>query len=234
VNNRITCCIPLTRGQAVIIKKTTPSFGSALILAGGKGSRMGYDKKMLSLNGTNVMSILITRLQAIFSEIIVSSNNKFEHDNVLVLHDDIGAGPLAGIYQGLRHCKSEYLYIVACDMPFISSDYINFIKNRVENGGGAQRYDVCAAQKDDGFLEPFNALYSKNCTDIIRAALESGDYKILPVLKKLRICVIQSGDIKKIHAGTHSSLFFNINYKADLQEAEELLRNSGIVSIIET
>jgi molybdopterin-guanine dinucleotide biosynthesis protein A len=180
------------------------------------------------------MSILITRLRAIFSEIIVSSNNKFEHENVFVLQDDIGAGPLAGIYQGLRHCKSEYLYVAACDMPFISPDYINFIKDRVETGGAAQRYDVCAAQRDDGFLEPFNALYNKSCIDTLRAALENRDYKILPVLKKFRICAIESGDIKKLRAGTHSDLFFNINYKDDLQEAEELLRNSGVSSIIET
>jgi molybdopterin-guanine dinucleotide biosynthesis protein A len=176
------------------------------------------------------MISLVNRLGALFDEVIVSSNNEFEHENVLVLKDEIGAGPLAGIYQGLKHCKSEYLYVIACDMPFTSSAYINFIKDKIERGGGPQKYDVCAAQKDDGFLEPFNAFYGKGCLQTVRAALESGVYKIQPVLKKLRLCIIQSGELAE--NCPQSALFFNINYKTDLQEAETLLQSLGDSSII--
>jgi molybdopterin-guanine dinucleotide biosynthesis protein A len=203
-----------------------------LILAGGKGSRIGRDKKTLSLNGASVMTNLITRLKDVFNEIIISSNNNFEHENTIILPDDIGAGPLAGIYQGLRYCKSEFLYVIACDMPFVSDAYINFIKDKVGRGGGALKYDACVAQTDDGFLEPFNALYGKTCIESVRAALESGEYRILPVLKKLRLCLVQNIDVNRFCAESRNSLFFNINYKTDLQEAEELLRNPGISSMI--
>jgi molybdopterin-guanine dinucleotide biosynthesis protein A len=200
------------------------TFGSALILAGGKGSRIGYDKKKLRLNGGSVMAELVTKLGRIFDEVLVSSNNEFKYENVTALQDGIGAGPLAGIYQGLLNCKSEYLYVTACDMPFLSYSYIDFIKARIKEGC---HYDACVASKssDDGgvFFEPFNALWGKSCVDTIRAALENGVYKISPALKKLRLCVIQESEAKQFCG--QADLFFNINCGADLLAAE-LLANT--------
>ncbi|MDR2344244.1 MAG: molybdenum cofactor guanylyltransferase [Spirochaetaceae bacterium] len=193
-----------------------PVFGSALILAGGKGTRIGYDKKKLALNGGSVMAELVTRLGNIFDQIIVSSNNEFEHENVTVLPDGIGSGPLAGIYQGLRYCNSEYLYVIACDMPFVSPGYIAFIKNKMEGGP----YDACVARNGD-FLEPFNALWGKSCIEPVHGMLKKGVYKILPVLKKLRLCVIREDELKQF-SGCRD-MFFNINYHADLREAERAL-----------
>jgi molybdopterin-guanine dinucleotide biosynthesis protein A len=195
-----------------------PVFGSALILAGGKGTRIGYDKKKLTLGGNSVMAELVTGLRHIFDQILVSSNNEFEHEGVTVLRDGIGAGPLAGIYQGLRRCNSEYLYVIACDMPFVSPAYIAFIKSRIEDGGP---YDACVA-RNGTFLEPFNALWGKTCIEPIRGALENGTYKILPLLKELRLRVIRSDEIKQFSGP--SDLFFNINYGADLQAAEKTLK----------
>ena len=193
-------------------------FGSALILAGGKGTRIGYDKKKLVLNGGSVMTTLVKRLRTVFDEIIVSSNNEFEYENVSVLPDEIGSGPLAGIYQGLRRCGSEYLYVIACDMPFVSPAYIAFMKNKIENGGP---FDVCVARNED-FIEPFNALWGKSCIDPVREALESGAYKVLPVLKKLRLCVVSQDEVKQFSGPR--DLFFNINYDTDLRDAEKTIR----------
>jgi molybdopterin-guanine dinucleotide biosynthesis protein A len=193
-------------------------FGSALILAGGRGTRIGYDKKKLVLNGSSVMAGLVKRLRGIFDEIIVSSNNEFECENVTVLRDEIGSGPLAGIYQGLRRCNSEYLYVIACDMPFVSPDYIAFIKSKVESG---VPYDACVA-RNGAFLEPFNALWGKSCIGPVRDALESGVYKVLPVLKRLRLCVVMPDEVKQFSGA--GGLFFNINYDADLQDAEKALK----------
>ncbi|MDR2096973.1 MAG: molybdenum cofactor guanylyltransferase [Spirochaetaceae bacterium] len=198
------------------MEQRKPLFGSALILAGGSGSRIGYDKKNLLLNGKSVIGSLIAGLHDVFDEIIVSSNNEFKCKDVIVLPDLIGAGPLAGIYQGLTRCNSEYLYVIACDMPFISPDYIAFMKNALMPGGLC---DACVAQKEDGFLEPFNAFWKKSCTGPVRAALESGVYKIGPLLKRLRLCVIPPDAVKRFCAIRQADLFFNINFGADLREA---------------
>ncbi|MDR3356637.1 MAG: molybdenum cofactor guanylyltransferase [Spirochaetaceae bacterium] len=194
-----------------------PFFGSALILAGGKGTRIGYDKKKLTLNGSSLMTDLIAGLRNIFDEIIVSSNNEVGDKNVTVLADEIGTGPLAGIYQGLRRCNSEYLYVIACDMPFLSPAYIDFIKNKIELG---KSYDACVT-RNGNFFEPFNALWRKSCIGPIYGALEQGNYKILPVLKKLKLCVIREDEAKRF--SDNRDPFFNINYGPDLQDAERIL-----------
>ncbi|MDR2392553.1 MAG: molybdenum cofactor guanylyltransferase, partial [Treponema sp.] len=116
--------------------------GSALILAGGRGTRIGYDKKKLELGGETVIAGLITKLHTLFSEVLVSSNEPFFHDQVVVLQDELGAGPLAGIYRGLTYCRSEYLYVVACDMPFISLEYIRYMQEAIRK----KQVDACVAR----------------------------------------------------------------------------------------
>jgi molybdopterin-guanine dinucleotide biosynthesis protein A len=189
-----------------------------LILAGGRGSRIGYDKKKLLLNGKTVIDSLIERLHGIFDEIIVSSNTEFEHEYAMTLPDDIGAGPLAGIYRGLTRCKSGYLYVIACDMPFVSPAYIAFMKGRLETAASC---DACVARSggDGGFLEPFNSFWGKSCIGPVRAALENGSYKILPLLKKLRLLIIDSAEARRFFDGAGGDLFFNINYASDLRAA---------------
>ncbi|MDR1256987.1 MAG: molybdenum cofactor guanylyltransferase [Spirochaetaceae bacterium] len=191
-----------------------------MILAGGRGSRIGYDKKKLLLNGKIVIDSLIDKLCGIFDEIIVSSNNEFKHEYVTVLPDDVGAGPLAGIYRGLKRCKSGYLYVIACDMPFVSPAYIAFIRGKLE-AASPQEYDACVARTggDDGFLEPFNSFWGRSCIAPVRAALENGSYKILPVLKQLRLLAIENREARRFFDDAGGDLFFNINYTSDLQAA---------------
>jgi molybdopterin-guanine dinucleotide biosynthesis protein A len=189
---------------------------SALILGGGRSVRMGYDKKKLELGGVRVLNSLITRLQTVFSEVIVSTNEPLPELGVITLHDEIGAGPLAGIYQGLRHCRSEYLYVVACDMPFISLEYIQYLQGIVNQ----KPVDACVARRDDGRYEPFNSFFNKRCIEPLYEALVRGEYKISILLDRLNLHIVDAATAKTFNAG---DMFFNINDKADLARAEDEL-----------
>ena len=105
-------------------------FGSAVILAGGLSERMGFDKQLMRIGGVRVTDGMAVKLSAEFCEIIISTNKPEYYANagLITLPDKLGAGPLAGIYSGLGFCGSEYLYVTACDMPFISLDYIRYMK----------------------------------------------------------------------------------------------------------
>jgi molybdopterin-guanine dinucleotide biosynthesis protein A len=183
---------------------------SALILAGGRGLRMGYDKKRLELDGKRVIDTLISRLVLLFGEVLVSSNDPFEHEGIRVLRDELGAGPLAGIYQGLKACRSRYLYVVACDMPFISSEYILNIRELL----CTEEVDACVAQREDGFCEPFNAFFSKTCLEIMHEALVNGEYRPAALFRKLRLHTIDFSTLDR-------DMFFNINCEADLLAARQ-------------
>lgn len=186
---------------------------SALILAGGRSTRMGYDKKQLALEGANLMESLIARLGDLFKEVLVSSNDPFVHENVTTLRDDIGAGPLAGIYQGLKFCQSDYLYVTACDMPFISADYIRYIREIVSR----REVDACVARREDGFYEPFNAFFSKRCIEPMYEALIRHDYKISILLERLNLSIVDSSIVAQYNKG---DMFFNINNTEDLERAK--------------
>jgi molybdopterin-guanine dinucleotide biosynthesis protein A len=186
-------------------------FNSALILAGGRGRRIGYDKKELVINGEKVIDNLIGELQNIFNNIIVSSNTVFERDNVVTIKDEIGEGPLAGIYSALKTMESGYLYVIACDMPFISpSDITNKKDIILKDIADGSAVDALVTEREDGFLEPFNAFYHINCAQKIYEQLVKKEYKIAPLLNRLNLC-----KIKKYN----KDLFFNINNKEDLEAA---------------
>jgi molybdopterin-guanine dinucleotide biosynthesis protein A len=197
--------------------------GSALILAGGRGSRIGYDKKKLEVGGETVIASLITKLHALFSEVLVSSNEPFAHDQVVVLKDELGAGPLAGIYQGLSYCSSAYLYVVACDMPFISLDYIRYMQEEIRT----KQVDACVARREDGFYEPFNAFFNKSCLQPIYAALVGHRYKISTLLDRLHLHIIDASTLQMFNEG---DMFFNINYQEDLECAKRKAQGASLGS----
>jgi molybdopterin-guanine dinucleotide biosynthesis protein A len=180
----------------------------ALILAGGRGKRIGYDKKEITLGGEKLIDRLLSLLRGAFDEIIVSSNTPFERAGVLVVRDTLGAGPLAGLYSALSVCVSDYLYVTACDMPFISLTGIDTLKDALRR----EEFEAAVTRRADGFLEPFNALYTKRCAEKIRPLLESGQYKMGALLEKLTLRINDAYDEKT---------FFNINYPADLEKGKK-------------
>lgn len=193
-------------------------FGSALVLAGGKGSRIGRDKKELEINGVRIIDNLINTLCAVFNEVIVSSNTPFNRCNVTTVKDTVGSGPLSGIYEGLKICKSDFLYVIACDMPFVSLEYIDFLKTKI-TGSSIRPIDACVMRRADSFLEPFNSFWNKSASTQIHTALQSSEYKILPLLKKLSILEITHNEAAACLAASNPKidLFYNINYTEDLE-----------------
>jgi molybdopterin-guanine dinucleotide biosynthesis protein A len=187
---------------------------SALILAGGRSLRMGYDKKKLVLGGRSILERLLEELGGLFGQVLVSSNTPVP--GLEVLPDTLGAGPMAGIYQGLRRSPSPWLYVIACDMPFVNPDYIGYLRGMAASGA----YDVCLTEGRGGRYEPFNAFYNKSSLAAIKESLENGDYKVRKVVDKLRVAVIPHEVAKGFGA---EPMFFNINRPEDLAEAEASL-----------
>ncbi len=95
-------------------------FGTAVILAGGKSSRMGFDKQFLEINGVRLLDNIFNILSKEFNDLIIITNKPEEYKNykARILVDEIkDKGPLAGIYTGLKHAKSEYVFFTPCDIP---------------------------------------------------------------------------------------------------------------------
>ena len=92
--------------------------GTAIILAGGKSVRMGFDKECLVINGESLLYSLYSSLKTRFNQVIVVSNtlDMSSADGFTVVRDELpGLGPLGGIHAGLRVAQSRYSYVLACD-----------------------------------------------------------------------------------------------------------------------
>ena len=135
-------------------------FGSAVILAGGESSRMGFDKQLIAIDNTSLVEKIINKLKQSFLEIIVVTNTPIiykDFDVILVQDAVLHKGPLAGIHIGLQSACSDFVYFIGCDMPFFDHKYIDFMKSILSKN----EYDGCVMKNKD-FIEPLNAFYKKD------------------------------------------------------------------------
>ncbi len=151
-------------------------FFSAVILAGGKSSRMGFDKQKITIENSLLIKQTINKLKQVFKEIIVVTNNFHLYKNldVVLVSDEISEkGPLAGIHIGLKTAVSDFVYFIACDMPYIELAYIDFMINILNK----DEYDGCVFE-NEGFIEPFNSFYKKSLSDKISKYIKNNDLSI--------------------------------------------------------
>lgn len=101
---------------------------SGLVLAGGRGSRMGnVDKGLQPFRSKTMVEHVLARLRPQVGPVAISANRNldaYRAFDVMVLPDDMAdyPGPLAGLEVGLRHCATPYLLAVPCDSPFLAAD----------------------------------------------------------------------------------------------------------------
>ncbi len=198
-------------------------FGTAILLAGGKSSRMGFDKQQLKINNRLLTESIINRLYTVFEDIIVVTNNEEYYSNLpcRTVQDEIpGFGPLSGIHVGLKTAKHQYGYVMACDMPYINFDYIAYLKSRIEQVD----CDACVTVFKQEWIEPFHGFYSKTLTGPIEEYLESGKRSVFGLLKNYNSIYIEE-DIARQYT-PNWELFLNINTKEDLLEVERIMEQS--------
>ncbi len=105
---------------------------SGLVLAGGRGSRMGnVDKGLQPFRSSTMVEHVLARLRPQVGPVAISANRNldaYRAFDAMVLPDEVAdgvepyPGPLAGLEAGLRHCATPYLLAVPCDSPFLPAD----------------------------------------------------------------------------------------------------------------
>lgn len=191
-------------------------FGSAIILAGGKSERMGFDKQLLELGEKRLIDIQIEKLSEIFECIIVVTNTPELYDgkNVIVTRDVFpGKGPLAGIHAGLILSKSRYSFVIGCDMPNLSYEYISLLKNRIIDSNGKYP-DVCLATTDGKWAEPFNGFYSKEIVGRLENHLKGERKSLNSFIDTVDHDFINKTELSGVV--DYDWLFANLNTKEDL------------------
>ena len=185
---------------------------SAVILAGGQGSRLkGVDKGWVELNKIPLVQHVINRIKPQVSEIIISANRNIEDYQQFgfpVFTDDISgyAGPLAGIFKALQRSKSEWLLTVPADSPFIPTDLTQHLAQDV---GDSKIIIVHDGER----LQPTFALIHKELASSLQQFLDKGE-------RKTRAWMLQQ-PYKMADFSQAKNAFMNINTEDDLKTAEQ-------------
>jgi molybdopterin-guanine dinucleotide biosynthesis protein A len=189
---------------------------TGIILAGGKGRRIAANKALLPVGNRPIIVDTMNTLRSLFNDILIITNTPEAYTFIAAekVRDLIPEkGPLGGLYTGLTVSRTEYSFVVACDMPFLNTDLILYMLDHCEG------FDVVVPHSVDG-LEPLHAIYSKNCLEPILRHVEKGDLKIQSFFGEVKVKHIPHTEIERFDPELRT--FFNINDREDYQKVKRL------------
>ena len=195
------------------------------ILAGGSASRFGGQPKGLAkVGGERVLDRVIRVLESAVEEpplLVANADEAQSWVKRLVVVKDLmpHCGSLGGIYSVVARGQDPVL-VVAWDMPFLK---VELLKALI---AGASSFDVYLPESNGplGF-EPLCGVYSPECAEPIKAALEQEDLRTSSFHEHVRVGTLALTEVKTF--GDPDVLFFNVNAPDDVAKAEQLWKDQS-------
>ena len=190
---------------------------TGIILAGGQSRRMGRDKAFLPFGRGVLIERVIEVIQQVTTDVILITNTPDQYQRFgLPMFTDVipDAGSLGGIYTGLVSAKMPYGLCLACDMPFVTPDFLRLLCDT------AAQADVVIPRNAEDF-QPLCAVYAQACREPILQKIEAGHLKITGFFDQVRVRVID-GELLA-HYDPHDVMFFNANTPEEYVKAQHLL-----------
>jgi len=193
-----------------------------IVLAGGKGVRLGRDKILETIGNRSLLQRVVSHLSSFNSKIIIVTATEqsfpqfIDYPKLTVVTDIYpGKGPLGGIYTGVAVSDSFYNLVVAGDMPFLNRALLSYMIQLSDD------FDLVVPRLGDR-VEPLHAVYSKGCLVSIESLLKQGNLKITELFNLVKVGYVEAEVVDRFDPN-HLS-FFNINTEADLERARELVK----------
>jgi molybdenum cofactor guanylyltransferase len=189
---------------------------SAIILTGGKSSRMGRSKALLPFANEPLIVHIVRALERKFKQIIVvgAPDQELPVLPAKVVRDEVAyQGPVGGIYYGLRAATGTAAFVTSCDAAFLSLPFISFLQSKILN------YDVVAPYWQDRF-QPLQAVYRRSVLPLLKEQLERGELRPIFLYDKVRTYKVSEEEIRRFDSEGLS--FFNMNAPEDYARALQL------------
>lgn len=184
---------------------------TAVILAGGKSSRMGRDKLRLQFGGDTLLRAAVNRFSQCFDKVYVSVGDAEKYPEVeaeRVVDVYPGCGPISGLHAALRKTKDEGVFMAAADLPFSSPEAALKIMELCGDASAAMLVD------DMGRFEPTFGYYKKELLPEAERLIKDGRYKLMLLFDNFELRKISRDELGELWS---ERLLDNINYPEDYE-----------------
>ena len=177
---------------------------TVVIQAGGESRRMGRDKALIPFLGKPLIVHVYETVKSLADEVLITTNRPANYRFLEVpLHQDIvkERGALGGLYTALKSANNPVVAVVACDMPFASSELLSRARDRLIG----EQVDAVIPRSESG-LEPLHAV-------------EAGEWKVTSWFSKVNLAFIESEELRIYDP--EKIAFWNVNTVEDLERAQD-------------
>ena len=196
---------------------------TGFVLAGGSSERMGRSKAHLLIGLETIIERQIRLLRCLSRSVaVLGPPEQFKDISVPVFADRFpGRGPLAGLYSGLLHTRTEYNLFLSCDLPLMRVQFLRYLCGRaLESGADA----TLPESRQHGF-HPLCAVYRRRALWAVRASLLADQNKVSSFFWRVRCQVLTTREIAR--AGFSLRVFDNMNTPEDYEAVKKWIRSAG-------
>ena len=195
---------------------------SAIILAGGRSSRMGSPKAQLKFGGQTILERIISELRTSFDDIIIVAapsglvgGSASDQRNLTIVRDEREyQGPLSALASGLRTIRNDAAFVCSCDLPLLNSHVAQSLCAMLDK-------QDAVIPEIAGLAQPLHAVYRNRCVAPIDAMVARGERRLTRIVDSLSVRRVDETELRSIDPELHS--FLNVNTPEDYQRALRLL-----------
>ncbi len=200
----------------------------AFILAGGRSARMEREKALVQIEGENLVERAVRILKQTYPDRITlltgtKSKSLGPHFADLEVVDDVtpGLGAGGGIFTALDNSEADCVFVLACDLPFVTPQLIDLLRDRFEAGNA----DAVVPLQADKFKQPLCAFYRKStCSAPFRAQILRSELSpsARDLLDRVNTLYVDYDELSNLEGS--ADFFLNINSPMDLEYARKLVK----------
>ncbi|MGA2369283.1 MAG: molybdenum cofactor guanylyltransferase [Candidatus Korobacteraceae bacterium] len=182
---------------------------TAFILAGGRSSRMGSDKALLSFGGQTLLERALQTAGAVAERaVIVGPRERYAAFGEVIEDVYVGCGPLAGIHAALCASNTDLNLMLSVDMPLMTPGFLSWLLQEAK-----ANEELIMVPDALGGLQPLCAVYRREVRAVAEQALQDGDYKIGTLFSRVPTRQIMEQEI--VSSGFSTDIFRNLNTRQE-------------------
>src|SRR5271157_986843 len=197
---------------------------TAFVLVGGRNSRMGSDKALLSFRDQTLLARTLEKGAAVAGKvIIVGPRERYATYGDVVEDIYAGCGPLSGIHAALCATETDLNLILSVDMPLMTVEFLRWLLEKALHAR-----ELIVVPDALGGRQPLCAVYRRPLLAVAEQALKNGDYEIGHLFPRVPTSYISEAKIRE--AGFSPEVFRNVN---TTEEYWALVKDEGVALVKE-